>query len=65
MAREKVQMTLTGLDGNAFSLLGAFRKSAARQGWTEKEIQVVLNEAMADNYDHLVNTLMDNIEETD
>jgi hypothetical protein len=56
-------MTLVGMDGNAFFLMGLFSKNARRQGWPPHEIDAVLTEARAKDYDHLVATLMDYIEE--
>lgn len=56
---KKVNMTLVGLDGNAFVLLGTFKSKARRQGWTEEETTKVLDEAMSGDYDHLLQTLME------
>lgn len=64
-APAKVKMTLVGLDGNAFNLMGQFRRNARRQGWKSEEIQQVLDKAMAGDYSHLLCTLMDNTEEPD
>lgn len=58
-----VQLRLVGLDGNAFSLMGAFNHAARRQGWSKEEIQVVLDECMSDDYDHLLATLANNTTE--
>lgn len=58
-------MTLLGLDGNAFSLLGAFANAARQQGWTREEINKVRDEATSGNYDHLLCTLMRNTEPED
>ena len=63
--RRKVNLNLVGLDGNAFSLLGAFQSRAEREGWTADEINVVVDEATSRNYDHLLRTLMDHCEPTD
>lgn len=52
-----VELRLVGLDGNAFSLLGAFQRAARRQGWSKEDIQKVIEEAKASNYDHLLLTL--------
>ncbi len=58
MATEKkINLTLVGLDGNAFSLMGAFRRQAKREGWTSEEIEGVLKEAMEGDYNHLLCTL--------
>jgi len=55
---KKIKLELVGLDGNAFSLMGAFRKQARREGWTQPEIDGVLNECMSGDYNHLLCTLM-------
>lgn len=52
-----VDLDLVGLDGNAFSLLGAFQRAARRQGWNSEDIEKVLEEAKSSNYDHLLLTL--------
>jgi hypothetical protein len=54
---KKVKLTLTNLDGNCFALLGAFQKAARRQGWSQDEIKIVLDECMKGDYDHLLATL--------
>ena len=60
---DKVKMQLAGLDGNAFALMGAFSRNASRQGWTRDEIDTVLKECRSGDYDHLLCTLMDNIDD--
>ena len=60
---DKVKMQLAGLDGNAFALMGAFSRNARRQGWTRDEIDTVLKECRSGDYDHLLCTLMDNIDD--
>ena len=62
---KQVKMNLVGLDGNAFSLMGAFRREALHQGWTEEEIDLVLKECMKGDYDHLLCTLMDHTKEVE
>ena len=57
MVKKKVDLTLVGLDGNAFSLLGAFQKQARKDGWTQEEIDEVFEEAKSGDYFNLVNTL--------
>lgn len=59
----KVKMTLEGLDGNAFAILGVFRREARKQGWPEAEIERVSDEAKAGDYDHLLQTIISNTEE--
>jgi hypothetical protein len=56
---KKVKLRLEGLDGNAYSLLGAFQHHARRDGWTADEIAEVTTRAKAGDYDNLLRTLMD------
>ena len=60
--RKKVKMDLVGLDGNAFSLMGAFQKNARKQGWTQAEIKKVLDKAMSGDYNKLLRVLMEHTE---
>ncbi len=53
-----VNLNLEGLDGNAFMLMGAFSRQAKREGWTQDEINTVLAECRAGNYDHVLQTLI-------
>ena len=57
-----VEMELVGLDGNAFSLMGAFSKAAKSEGWTKDEIDLVMKECMSGDYDHLLQTLVTHTE---
>lgn len=57
VVNKKVKLKLLGLDGNAFSLMGAFEKAAKRAGWTKEEIKLVLDKAMTGDYNNLVTTL--------
>ena len=59
---KKVKMKLVGLNSNAFVLLGVFEKNARRQGWTEEEIDSVIDDATSGDYNHLLSVLMDNTE---
>ena len=54
---KQVRLKLTGLDGNAFALLGAFERQARREKWPSDEINAVLEEAQSGDYDHLLATL--------
>lgn len=49
-----VDLNLVGLDGNAFAILGAWRRAAQRQGWTLAEITLVIDEATKGDYNHLL-----------
>jgi len=57
LINKKVNLTLVGLDGNAFCLMGAFSKQALIDGWTRDEVNMVLNECMKGDYSHLVSKL--------
>lgn len=63
--QKKVKMNLVGLDGNAFSLMGAFSRNAKRQGWDKNEIDSVLQKCMSGDYNNLLCTLMEHTEEVD
>jgi len=57
---KEVKMKLVGLDGNAFSLMGAFSKEARRQGTPKSEVDAVLKDCMSGDYSHLLNVLISN-----
>lgn len=45
---EKVQFDITNSDGNAFALIGGWKRAARREGWSEEEIDAVYQEADPD-----------------
>ena len=55
-----VELELVGLDGNAYSLMGAFSKAARKQKTPKEEIDVVIKECMSGDYDNLLRVLMNN-----
>ncbi len=59
---KKIKLNLIGLDGNAFAIMGAFQKQAKKEGWSEKEISDVINEAKSGDYNHLLNTISEHCE---
>lgn len=59
--QQKVKLDLTGIDGNAFAIMGAFQKAARRQGWPKDQIKEVLDEATSGDYDHLLATIQSNV----
>jgi len=65
MMPNKVKMQLVGLDGNAFVLMGAFSLNARKQGWNTTSIGLVLKECRSGDYNHLLCTLMDNIDDSE
>ena len=62
IAEKTVSLNLVGVDGNAFSIMGAFKKQAKREGWTKEEIDSVINEATSGDYNHLVATISNHCE---
>lgn len=58
-------MRLVGEDGNAFAIMGRFKRAARDAGWSAEEISDVLEEAMAGDYDHLLAVMMEHVEEPD
>ncbi len=59
---KKVTLDLVGIDGNAFVILGKFKRKAKQQGWSKEEIQEVLDEAKSGDYDHLLKTIIKHTE---
>lgn len=55
---KKVSLNLVGLDSNAFSLMGAFRRAARKQGWSQEETDAVIAECQTGDYNHLLQTLI-------
>jgi hypothetical protein len=60
-----VNLELERLDDNAYFLIGAFSRQARREGWTDEEIKVVLDECKSGDYNHLLVTLMDHCKTED
>lgn len=52
-----VEVQLTGVDGNAFSVMGAVSRALRRAGHAD-DIEAFHEEAMAGDYDHLLRTCM-------
>ena len=62
---KKVKLTLAGLDGNAYSLLGAFKRASSRQGLDKEYIDSVIKNAMSSDYNNLLCVLSDACEDED
>lgn len=62
---KKIKLDLVGLDGNAFSLMGAFSKQARKEGWTKEEIEIVMIKCESGDYNNLLNTLMEHCDSPD
>jgi hypothetical protein len=54
-----VEVTLSGIDGNAFSILGAVQKGLRRGGVDQAEIERFYAEATAGDYDNLLRVSME------
>jgi hypothetical protein len=57
IVNKKVRLRFVGIDGNAFSLMGAWKNQATREKWTKEEMALVLDECMSLDYKNLLNTL--------
>lgn len=62
---QMVKLQLVGIDGNAFSIMGAWSQAARRQGISQEDRDVVLAECRAGDYDHLLQTIMAHTEDPD
>jgi hypothetical protein len=63
IVNKKIKLKLVGIDGNAFSIMGAFANQARKEKWTKAEIDSVLEECMKDSYDHLLCVVMAHCED--
>jgi len=56
--KKKVNFDLQSVDGNAFALMGGFKRQALKEKWTKEEVDCVLQECMSGDYDNLVQSLL-------
>lgn len=56
----EVALDFDRVEGNAYSLLGAFRKAARRQGYSQADIDRVIDDARSGDCEYLVGVLMRN-----
>ncbi len=54
----EVRVSLVGEDGNAFAILALVRQGLRRAGVPEEEVAAFVREATAEDYDHLLVTVM-------
>lgn len=52
-----VNFNLIGQDGNAFVLLGGWQRQARREGWSNEDINKVIDTATSGDYNNLLSTL--------
>lgn len=50
------RIKLSGVDGNAFAIIGCVSKALRTAGWTSSQISAFQREAMSGNYEHLLAT---------
>jgi len=55
-------LDLVGVNGNAYMIMGVFRRQAKKEGWTQTEIDLVINEAKSGDYNHLLATIVNHCE---
>ena len=52
----------SGVDGNAFAILGKARGAARRAGWSAEKTTALIDEATSGDYNHLLATMMENFD---
>lgn len=57
-----INLNLVGVNGNAFMIMGVFRKQAKKEGWTPEEIDKVMVEAKSSDYNYLLATIENHCE---
>jgi hypothetical protein len=60
-----VNLNLIGVNGNAFMIIGVFKRQAQKEGWTPEEIDKVIIEAKSSDYVHLLATIENHCEPKD
>ncbi len=58
MPKYDISVKLIGENGNAFNIIGKVRKEMKRNGVSNDEIDLFINEAMSGDYDNLLRTCM-------
>ena len=54
---KKVNLSLVGINGNAFSILGAFRRQTKKENWTDDEINLVIKKAQSEDHNNLTSVI--------
>lgn len=54
----KIKVKLTGIDGNALSLVGAVRRALRSAGVSSEEIEQFVDDALSGDYGHVIQTCM-------
>lgn len=58
MPKYHIKVQLLGEDGNAMMMIGSVRKALRRAGVPADELTAFVDEAMAGDYDHVLQTCM-------
>jgi hypothetical protein len=59
-----ITVPLTGEDGNAYNILGKVLKALRQAGVSQDEVEAFKQQATAENYDHLLQVVMQWVEVT-
>lgn len=62
MEYTKPTVQLTGIDGNAFIIIGTVTKALKRAGASQEIVDKFKKEATSGDYDHLLQTAMEYVE---
>jgi ABC-type amino acid transport substrate-binding protein len=54
LEKDKIEIDLTGPNGNAFYLLGMARKLGRQLEWNKEKIQATLDEMKSSDYNNLI-----------
>jgi len=57
--KEKIELDLSGPDGNAFSVMGLAKNLANQLGYTEEEKQQLMDDMKSSDYDNLIQIFND------
>ena len=63
--KKTVNLDLVGVNGNAYAIMGAFKKQARKEGWSQGDINQILTEAKSGDYNHLLATISNHCEAID
>lgn len=58
MAKFDVEVQLSGTEGNAFAVMAKVQRALKTAGANDLEVKEYLDESMAGDYDHLLQTAM-------
>ena len=53
-SKKKAQIKLSGVDGNAFIVLGKFKRALQDFGHSSDKITEIINDATSGDYDHVL-----------